>query len=98
MNQSGVLEIRADKIVGQTAFGRIIEAVERAERSRARFADRSPSPVAQSQENRFAGMGLVAYLAGDAEARIHTVEPRRRRRKRQPYCSGSISCAALAAV
>jgi heavy metal translocating P-type ATPase len=43
INQSGVLEIRADKIGRDTAFGRIIEAVERAERSRApiqRTADR----------------------------------------------------------
>jgi len=35
INQSGVLEIRAEKIGRDTAFGRIIEAVERAERSRA---------------------------------------------------------------
>ncbi|SPF55074.1 Heavy metal translocating P-type ATPase [Candidatus Sulfopaludibacter sp. SbA4] len=43
VNQSGVLEIRAEKIGRDTAFGRIIEAVERAERSRApiqRTADR----------------------------------------------------------
>jgi heavy metal translocating P-type ATPase len=43
INQSGVLEIRAQKIGRDTAFGRIIEAVERAERSRApiqRTADR----------------------------------------------------------
>ena len=43
INQSGVLEIRAEKIGRDTAFGRIIEAVERAERSRApiqRTADR----------------------------------------------------------
>lgn len=43
INQSGLLEIRADKIGRDTAFGRIIEAVERAERSRApiqRTADR----------------------------------------------------------
>ena len=43
INQSGVLEIRAEKIGRETAFGRIIEAVERAERSRApiqRTADR----------------------------------------------------------
>jgi heavy metal translocating P-type ATPase len=43
INQSGVLEIRADKVGRDTAFGRIIEAVERAERSRApiqRTADR----------------------------------------------------------
>lgn len=43
MNQSGVLEIRTDKIGQDTAFGRIIELVERAERSRApieKIADR----------------------------------------------------------
>ncbi len=43
MNQSGVLEIQADKIGHDTAFGRIIELVERAERSRApieKIADR----------------------------------------------------------
>ncbi len=43
MNQSGVLEIRTDKIGHDTAFGRIIELVERAERSRApieKIADR----------------------------------------------------------
>jgi len=43
INQSGVLEIRAEKIGRDTAFGRIIEAVESAERSRApiqRMADR----------------------------------------------------------
>jgi heavy metal translocating P-type ATPase len=43
INQSGVLEIQAAKIGRDTAFGRIIEAVERAERSRApvqRTADR----------------------------------------------------------
>jgi Cd2+/Zn2+-exporting ATPase/Cu+-exporting ATPase len=43
INQSGVLEIHADKIGSDTAFGRIIELVERAERSRApieKIADR----------------------------------------------------------
>jgi Cd2+/Zn2+-exporting ATPase/Cu+-exporting ATPase len=43
INQSGALDIRAEKIGRETAFGRIIEAVERAERSRApiqRTADR----------------------------------------------------------
>jgi len=43
INQSGVLEIRSEKIGRDTAFGRIIDAVERAERSRApiqRTADR----------------------------------------------------------
>jgi Cd2+/Zn2+-exporting ATPase/Cu+-exporting ATPase len=43
INQSGVLEIHADKLGQDTAFGRIIELVERAERSRApieKIADR----------------------------------------------------------
>jgi heavy metal translocating P-type ATPase len=35
INQSGVLEIQAEKIGADTAFGRIIELVERAEQSRA---------------------------------------------------------------
>jgi len=43
INQSGVIEVRAVKLGRDTAFGRIIEAVETAERSRApiqRLADR----------------------------------------------------------
>jgi Cd2+/Zn2+-exporting ATPase/Cu+-exporting ATPase len=43
INHSGVLEIKAEKVGPDTAFGRIIEAVERAENSRApiqRLADR----------------------------------------------------------
>ncbi len=43
INHSGVLEIRAERVGADTAFGRIIEAVERAENSRApiqRLADR----------------------------------------------------------
>src|SRR5262249_59459185 len=35
INQSGVLEVRTEGIGRDTAFGKIIEAVERAERSRA---------------------------------------------------------------
>src|SRR5258708_22324402 len=43
INQSGALEIRAERIGRDTSYGKIIEAVEHAERSRApvqRFADR----------------------------------------------------------
>ncbi len=43
INQSGALEVRARALGGDTSFGRIIEAVEEAERSRApvqRLADR----------------------------------------------------------
>jgi Cd2+/Zn2+-exporting ATPase/Cu+-exporting ATPase len=42
INQSGLLEVRAERIGRDTAFGKIIEAVERAERSKApiqRLAD-----------------------------------------------------------
>jgi P-type Cu+ transporter len=42
-NQSGILEVRADRLGADTTFGKIVEAVERAERSRApiqRTADR----------------------------------------------------------
>jgi heavy metal translocating P-type ATPase len=56
INQSGVLEIRAEKIGRDTAFGRIIEAVERAERSRA--------PI-QRMADRFAGY-LVYFALGCA--------------------------------
>ena len=43
INQSGALEIRADRLGRDTSYGKIIEAVEQAERSRApvqRLADR----------------------------------------------------------
>jgi heavy metal translocating P-type ATPase len=43
INQSGALEVRADRVGRDTSFGKIIEAVERAEHSRApiqRLADR----------------------------------------------------------
>ena len=43
INQSGTLEVRAERIGRDTSYGKIIEAVERAERSRApvqRLADR----------------------------------------------------------
>jgi len=56
INQSGVLEIRAEKLGRDTAFGRIIEAVERAERSRA--------PI-QRMADRFAGY-LVYFALGCA--------------------------------
>ena len=56
INQSGVLEITAEKIGRDTAFGRIIEAVERAERSRA--------PI-QRMADRFAGY-LVYFALGCA--------------------------------
>ncbi len=56
INQSGVLEVRADGVGGDTAFGRIVEAVERAERTRA--------PI-QKTADRLAGY-LVYFAIGCA--------------------------------
>jgi len=56
MNQSGALEIRAEKLGRDTTFGRIIDAVERAERSRA--------PI-QKTADRLAGY-LVYFAMGAA--------------------------------
>jgi heavy metal translocating P-type ATPase len=52
INQSGVLEVTAERVGRATSFGKIIEAVERAERSRA--------PV-QKTADRYAG--YLVYLA-----------------------------------
>ena len=57
INQSGALEIRADRLGNDTTFGKIIEAVERAERSRA--------PI-QRTADRLAG--YLVYLALGAAA------------------------------
>jgi P-type Cu+ transporter len=56
INQSGVLEVQAQRIGRDTSFGKIIEAVERAERSRA--------PV-QKTADRYAGY-LVYFALGCA--------------------------------
>src|SRR5262249_51045110 len=56
INQSGVLEVRAEGIGRDTAFGKIIEAVERAEQSRA--------PI-QKTADRLAGY-LVYFAIGCA--------------------------------
>jgi cation transport ATPase len=56
MNQSGSLEIEAQKLGRDTSFGRIVEAVERAERSRA--------PI-QKTADRLAGY-LVYFALGAA--------------------------------
>ena len=56
INQSGALEIRAQKLGRDTTFGRIIEAVERAEKSRA--------PI-QKTADRLAGY-LVYFALGAA--------------------------------
>src|SRR6202521_2365863 len=56
INQSGALEVRADKLGRDTTFGRIIDAVERAEKSRA--------PI-QKTADRLAGY-LVYFALGAA--------------------------------
>lgn len=56
INQSGALEIRAEKLGRDTSFGRIVEAVERAEKSRA--------PI-QKTADRLAGY-LVYFALGAA--------------------------------
>ena len=66
INQSGALEIRAEKIGRDTSYGKIIEAVERAERSRA--------PV-QRLADRLAG--YLVYFALGALSLIHISEPTR---------------------
>ncbi|HXO30254.1 MAG TPA: cation-translocating P-type ATPase [Thermoanaerobaculia bacterium] len=56
INQSGVLEVRAERLGRDTSYGKIVEAVERAERSRA--------PV-QKVADRYAGY-LVYFALGCA--------------------------------
>src|SRR4029077_12132222 len=56
INQLGALEVRADKLGRDTTFGKIIEAVERAEKSRA--------PI-QKTADRLAGY-LVHFALGAA--------------------------------
>ena len=68
INQSGALEISADKLGRDTTFGRIIEAVERAEKSRA--------PI-QKTADRLAGY-LVYFALGAAVLTFiitHNVRP-----------------------
>jgi len=51
INQSGALEVAAERIGRDTSYGKIIEAVERAEKSRApvqRLADRMAGPAGDS--------------------------------------------------
>jgi hypothetical protein len=61
INQSGALEIGADKLGRDTTFGRIIEAVERAEKSRA--------PI-QKTADRLAGY-LVYFALGCRSSHLH---------------------------
>jgi Cu+-exporting ATPase len=67
INQSGALEIRVDRIGRETSYGRIIEAVEQAERSRA--------PV-QQLADRTAGYLVYFALAAAAITLIITRDAR----------------------
>jgi Cd2+/Zn2+-exporting ATPase/Cu+-exporting ATPase len=61
INQSGALEVRAERIGRDTSYGKIIEAVEQAERSRApvqRLADRMAGYLVYSA----LGAALLTYL------------------------------------
>jgi Cd2+/Zn2+-exporting ATPase/Cu+-exporting ATPase len=67
INQSGVLEVRTSSIGRDTAFGRIINAVERAERARA--------PI-QKTADRLAGYLVYFALACAAVTFLITRDPR----------------------
>ena len=73
INQSGVLEIRADKLGHDTAFGRIIELVERAERSRApieKIADRLAGYLVYFA---LACAALTFFITRDARSTISVI-------------------------
>ena len=67
INQSGVLEVRTSSIGRDTAFGRIVEAVERAEQARA--------PI-QKTADRLAGYLVYFALAGAAVTFLVTRDAR----------------------
>jgi len=73
INQSGALEVRAERIGRDTSYGKIIEAVERAERSRApvqRLADRLAGFLVYFA---LAAAGLTFLVTGDVRATIAVV-------------------------
>jgi Cd2+/Zn2+-exporting ATPase/Cu+-exporting ATPase len=73
INHSGVLEIKAEKVGQETAFGRIIEAVERAENSRApiqRLADRLAGYLVYFA---LACAALTFYITRDARSTISVI-------------------------
>ncbi len=84
INHSGVLEIEAEKVGRDTAFGRIIEAVERAENSRApiqRLADRLAGYLV------YFALGCAALTFLDHARRpVHNLRDRGSGRMR--HCSG----------
>ena len=73
INQSGALEVRTERIGRDTSYGKIIEAVERAERSRApvqRLADRLAGFLVYFA---LAAAGLTFLVTGDVRATIAVV-------------------------
>ncbi len=73
INQSGALEIRTERIGRDTSFGKIIETVERAERSRApvqRLADRLAGYLVYFA---LGAAGLTYLLSGDIRATISVI-------------------------
>jgi Cd2+/Zn2+-exporting ATPase/Cu+-exporting ATPase len=73
INQSGALEIRAERLGRDTSYGKIIEAVEQAERSRApvqRLADRLAGYLVYFA---LAAAALTYLLTGDIRSTISVV-------------------------
>jgi heavy metal translocating P-type ATPase len=73
INQSGVLDVRVERLGRDTSYGRIIEAVERAERSRApvqRLADRLAGYLVYFA---LAAAGLTFLLTADIRSTIAVV-------------------------
>jgi len=73
INQSGALEIRTERIGRDTTYGKIIEAVERAERSRApvqRLADRLAGYLVYFA---LGAAGLTFLVTGDVRSTIAVV-------------------------
>jgi len=73
INHSGVLEIQAEKVGRDTAFGRIIDAVERAENSRApiqRLADRLAGYLVYFA---LACAALTFFITRDARSTISVI-------------------------
>jgi Cd2+/Zn2+-exporting ATPase/Cu+-exporting ATPase len=73
INQSGAIEVRADRIGRDTSYGKIIDAVERAERSRApvqRLADRLAGYLVYLA---LAAAAVTYALTGDTRATISVI-------------------------
>ncbi len=64
INKDGVLEVIVEKIGRDTTFGKIIEIVEQAEKSRA--------PVQRDRRSARGGTGLLRVRRGSAHAHRHT--------------------------